>query len=187
MVAALLGAALVLGVPVAAHADQGKWWKPKQKSERTVVRHDRYRAPEWRAPRQAAHSTRYARAWRGHRIYRDQVWVGRGWGYSRPVYGWRYYVAPTYYYPRRIVYVRPIRFFVSAGAVIGGVRINAAYADRGDIHGCNFCDARFHSFHAYETHVERCPHGPDGYRVVAQEWDTDSWSRDDGHWSRDDG
>jgi hypothetical protein len=68
------------------------------------------------------------------------------------------------------------------------VHVNAGYSDPGDLYGCNFCDARFHSFHAYEAHVEHCGHAPDGFRVVAQNWDSGAWgdphARDGGGWSR---
>lgn len=190
----LLSAAALLGAPNAAQADQGKWWNPKQREVREVkapVRHESYRPPAWRGARQVYAAPRYHRAWRGYRVYRDRVWVDSHRGYyGRPVYGWRYYAAPTYYYPGRICYVRPLRFFISADAVIGGVSVHAGYADPGPIYGCNFCDAQFHSYHAYEAHVAHCDDAPSGYRVVAHDWESAGWdaqgARADGDWSRED-
>ncbi len=195
----LLSAIMLLGGASSAQAEQGKWWNPKEGGQRPArreayrapARHDSYRAPTWRAPRYVGPGQRYSRSWRGYRVYRDRVWVGPGWGYhGRPAYGWRYYRAPVYYYPQRTCYVRPLRFFISAGAVIGGVSVHAEYADPGDLYGCNFCDARFTSYHAYEAHVAHCSHAPDGYRVVAHDWDSGAWDnsggRDEQNWSYED-
>ena len=130
-----------------------------------------YRAPVWGGSRQFTGS-RYYRSYGSIPVYRDYVGVRVHSGY-RPVYGWRYYCAPTYYYPTHVVYVRPVRFFVAADFAIGGVGISASYADPGPVYGCNFCDARFGDYAAYERHVEHCPYAPQGYRVMAEEWDRD--------------
>ncbi len=182
----LLGATILIGSPLAAQADQGKWWNPekggRQRVKRQVTTH---RAP---APRQ---TVRYSRQWRGQRIYRDHVWIRAGRSYRRPVYAWRYYSRPNFYYPRRIVYVRPVRFFISAGAAFGGVRVHARYARPDYIYGCNFCDARFETWNGYRTHVEDdCGYAPHGYRVHAREWEDDRWEDEEWHqdrnWVRDD-
>ena len=120
------------------------------------------------------------------------MWMRSDRGYrGRPSYGWRYYCRPSFYHPRHIIYVRPVRFFISAGAVIGGVHVHGSYADPGDIYGCNFCDAQFSSFHRYEAHVAHCSHAPSGYRVVAGDWDHGQWNderwQDDHYWEREDG
>lgn len=188
MIVGLLTAAIFVGAPSLARADQGKWWNPKQRGQVVRVR-ESYRAPAWHSARYARPVPRYYRPWNGYRVYRDRAWFGPGRYRSRPVYGWRYYAAPVYYYPRRIVYVHPIRFFVSADAVIGGVGIHASYADPCPVYGCNFCDARFTSFHAYEVHVAHCPDAPRGYQVCPEDWQSASFShgpqdRDD--WQSDD-
>ncbi|HYR68392.1 MAG TPA: hypothetical protein VER77_00780, partial [Candidatus Dormibacteraeota bacterium] len=109
---------------------------------------------------------------------------------GRPAYGWRYYCAPSYYHPRHVIYVRPIRFFISANAVIGGVHVHGDYGDPCDIYGCNFCDAQFTSFEAYQDHLDHCPYAPRGYRVVASDWDHGQWNddrwQDDRGWDRED-
>ena len=190
----LLSAAIVVGAPSMARADQGKWWNPKQGRQTVRVR-ESYRAPVWHSTRYVRPAPRYYRPWNGYRVYRDHAWVGPGWGAHRPVYGWRYYAAPVYYYPRHVVYVRPMRFFVSASAVIGGVNVQASYADPGPVYGCNFCDAQFHSFHSYEMHVAHCPDAPRGYQVVPRDWDSSQWDdhgphdrggQDRGDWQSDD-
>jgi hypothetical protein len=195
MLVGLLTATMLLGSPIGAKADQGKWWDPKPEVKREAkrevkhevkrevrrapARHEAYRAPVWRGSRQNLPAARYSRPWRGYHVYRDQVWVGNYYGYrGRPAYGWRYYTAPTYYYPTRVCYVRPLRFFISAGATIGGVNVHATYSDPYPLYGCNFCDARFRSYHSYERHVGGCGHAPDGFRVVAHDWDHDDF---DGH------
>lgn len=204
MLVGLLSATMLLGSPISAKADQEKWWNPKREVKREVkrdakrevrrevrsapARNDAYRPPAWRGSRKHQPAPRYSRSWRGYRVYRDQVWVGPGWGYrGRPAYGWRYYSPPRYHYARRICYVSPLRFFISAGGTIGGVNFHTSYADPYPIYGCNFCDARFRSFHSYERHVDGCGHAPHGYRVVAQDWDHDDFDgHGDGDWDRHD-
>jgi hypothetical protein len=209
--ASLMGAMWLLGSPSASSADQGKWWNP----ERGGGNHGRgeyrgggasYRAPAWHGSGSGSvtwHGSgssgrvtynsgpRYYRPWRGRTVYRDYVHVRLGPSYQyRPVSGWRYYCPPSYYYPQHIVYVRPVRFFISASAVIGGVGISGTYADPGEIYGCNFCDARFDDYDDYAAHVQHCPYGPHGYRVEARAWDQDQWSdrdwQDDRNWDRED-
>jgi hypothetical protein len=187
---ALLGATVILGTPLAAQADQGKWWNPEQGGKKAQPRHEAYRAPAWHDHGAYHPGPRFSRPWYGTRVYRDRTWVGSGRGYhGRPVYGWRYYSAPRYVYGRNFIYVRPVRFFVSAGAVIGRVSIHAGYSDPGPIYGCNFCDERFTSYEAYQAHVAHCPDAPHGYRVMARDWNQDQWndSQDNpnGHWERD--
>ena len=217
--AGLLGAATLLVSPVFAKADQGKWWDPEARPEvRDEGRsrgahqsrgqknygsrpHDQrryvYQVPAWRGSGRYRYDAgpRFHRVYRGYPVYRDQVWVtSPAWGNRhRGTWGWRYWAAPTFYYPTHVVYVRPVRFFVTAHAVIGGVAIDARYADPVDVFGCNFCDARFETYGSYARHVRSCVHGPDGYRVVADDWDHGAWddSRDDRDgrdgWEREDG
>jgi len=224
MLVGLLGATVLLGSPISAQADQGKWWNPERgardsrddrgargtrddrgaRGDRSVRgdRGDRgatgsvgwrdsYRAPEWRSRGAYRQGPRYWRPWQGRRIYRERTWLRSSWGYNgRPAYGWRYYCPPSYYYPRHIIYVRPVRFFISAR--IGGVHVHAGnYGDYDDaVYGCNFCDAQFSSFDAYENHVDHCRYAPRGYRVEARDWDQGQWNddqwQDDQGWDRDD-
>ena len=112
-------------------------------------------------------------------MYREYVSYRYAPAYA-PAYGWRYYCAPRYVYDTHVVYVQPVRFFVAADFMIGGVGISARYVDPGPVYGCNFCDARFGTYHAYETHVEHaCGHIPHGYRVYADDWHDEVW--DQGH------
>jgi len=211
-IAGLLGAATLLASPVSARADQGKWWDPTARPEvRGDARpqaakqsksnknfgnrpHDQrryaYRVPAWRGDGRYRYEAgpRFHRVYRGYPVYRDQVWVtSPAWGARHPrTWGWRYWTAPTFYYPTHVVYVRPVRFFLTAHAIIGGVAIDASYADPADIFGCNFCDARFETYGSYSRHVRSCVHAPHGYRVVAQEWDDHAWDDSHGGWERED-
>ena len=206
-IAGLLGAATLLASPIASQADQGKWWDPQavprsahqSKGNRGWGNrpHDQaryvYRVPKWRGNGRYRYEAgpRFHRVWRGYPVYRDQVWVtSPGWGHRhRGAWGWRYWAAPTFYYPTHVVYVQPVRFFVSAHAVIGGVAIDANYVDPADVFGCNFCDARFETYRGYVRHVSSCGQAPHGYRVVARDWDDDAWQNDQGDrddWERDD-
>lgn len=138
-----------------------------------------YRAPVWGGSRQFT-GRRFYRSYGSVPVYRDYVGV-RVHSHYQPVYGWRYYCPPAYYYPTHVVYVRPVRFFVAADFAIGGLGISATYANPGPVYGCNFCDARFGDYGDYEHHVEHCSHAPRGYSVIAEEWDqnySDEW-RDD--------
>jgi len=212
-IAGLLGAALLLSSSTASFADQGKWWTPSRAvppgQARKAAKVTRVHGPAGRpyavAPRYYAPAGRYQatgpRYWRpygGYRVYRDVVAVGPGYyapeyyapGYYAPgtrVY--RYYAYPTYYYPSQTCYVRPVRFTIAAGGVIGGVAISAGYSNPGYYYGCNFCSAQFGSYGTYSTHVTACAAGPHGYRVVPQNW-SGSWQgsewQDQAHWSHDD-
>ncbi|HET9252418.1 MAG TPA: hypothetical protein VFP58_09890 [Candidatus Eisenbacteria bacterium] len=142
-----------------------------------------YRAPRWSGGRYYT-GARYHTVYRGYPVYREYVSYRYAPAYA-PAYGWRYYCAPRYDYHTHVVYVQPVRFFVAADFMIGGVGISARYVDPGPVYGCNFCDARFGSYHAYETHVEHdCGHLPHGYRVYADDWHDEVW---DGHDEYDDG
>ena len=137
-----------------------------------------YRAPRWSGGRYYT-GARYHTAYQGYPVYREYVSYRYAPAYA-PVYGWRYYCAPRYHYPTHVIYVQPVRFFVAADFVIGGVGISARYADPGPVYGCNFCDARFGDYYAYEHHVEGyCGHAPHGYRIHAEDWGDEVW--DDGH------
>ena len=216
--AALFGVALLAIQPVAAQADQGKWWNPghggtppgqakKQARDHgpgtpVVVEHGHgqgsYVTPTYYPPtgRFVATGPRYYRPYRGYRVYRDVVTVPRGYyapGHWVPgAHVVRYYAYPTYYYPTRTVYVRPVRFYLSA--VTGsGVSFSIGYGSPAYYYGCNFCGAEFSSYAAYHAHVLACPDRPVGYRVVCQDWSRD-WHGDDGqggnyqgqgNWSQD--
>jgi len=160
-VAALVGAAL-LATPGDAKADPGgKWWTPKQGRERRVERI--YRRDS--APRGFS---RQWRTWGDRRVYRDMIVIRatRGPRYQ----AWRTYCPPEYIYSRHVIRVRPIRFVVAASGVIGGVRFRGSYHDDDCLYGCNFCDARFGSYGAYQAHVNSCTHRPRGYRVECSDW-----------------
>ena len=137
-----------------------------------------YQAPRWSGGRYYT-GARYHTVYRGYPVYREYVSYRYAPAYA-PAYGWRYYCAPRYVYDTHVVYVQPVRFFVAADFMIGGVGISARYVDPGPVYGCNFCDARFGTYHAYETHVEHaCGHIPHGYRVYADDWHDEVWQ--DGH------
>jgi hypothetical protein len=158
--------------------------------ERTVERSYSYRAPSrtrlqtsYQAPRWSGGryytGARYHTAYRGYPVYREYVSYRYRPAYA-PAYGWRYYCAPRYDYHSHLIYVQPVRFFVAADFVIGGVGVSARYVDPGPVYGCNFCDTRFGSYYDYEMHVEHhCDHIPHGYRVHAEDWQDQVW--DDGH------
>ncbi len=141
-------------------------------------------------PRQS----RASRQWRtygGQRVYRDMVVIRTA---NRvPRYrAWRAYSRPQYMYSRRVIRVRPVRFYVSA--VIGGVSVRGSYHRPGDyLYGCNFCDSRFSDYDSYNVHVASCSHRPHGYSVESRDWgassnaglwDDNEW-RDDGYSGRD--
>lgn len=153
--AVLLGAALLLAGADTAQARQGeKWWNPGIGNGRRVER-----------PAPRAFSRQW-RTWGDRRIYRDMI-VIRSTRFPR-YRAWRTYFPPEYIYSRRIIRVRPVRFFVSA--VIGGVSVRGSYHDD-YLYGCNFCGARFGSYGAYRAHVMSCPDRPRGYRVECGDWD----------------
>jgi hypothetical protein len=163
-----------LGSPSRAEAKSEKWWNPDRgdgvHSQRSYKRSDR----QWRS-------------WRGQRIYRDVIVVRSG--NRGPRYrAWRAYSRPEYIYSRRIIRVRPVRLYVGASIVIGGVHIRGAYRDHGDYaYGCNFCDARFSDYSDYHAHVTGCSHRPAGYRVDCSDWGSGAGSWDDEGWRDDDG
>ena len=146
-----------------------------------------YRAPRWSGGRYYT-GARYYTAYRGYPVYREYVSYRVAPAYA-PYYGWRYYCAPRYDYGGHVIYVQPVRFFLAADFVIGGVGISARYADPGPVYGCNFCDARFGSYYDYEAHVEHhCGHIPHGYVVHAADWQDQVWDHeDDGGYYEDDG
>jgi hypothetical protein len=186
--AALLMASLFVSGPLGpseAEARPGeKRWNPKHGNgggRRAERLHRREAAPR--------HFNRQWRSWRGQRIYRDVIVIRSG-GRGPRYRAWRAYSRPQYIYSRRIIRVRPVRFYVSASAIIGGLHIRGAYRDHDDyLYGCNFCEARFEAYPRWHTHVLACPHRPSGYRVECSDWDApasgDWW--DDRDWRDDDG
>jgi hypothetical protein len=165
-------------------------YQPQRNEAYRPQRNEAYRPPASRDQGSYRQGPRYSRSWQGRRMYRDRVWVRSDWGNrGRPVYGWRYYSRPSYYYPRHIVYVHPVRFFISLGGVIGGAHVHGSYSNQGDIYGCNFCDEEFSSYDAWEAHVANCPYAPRGYRVCPSDWDQGQWNdqgyQDDHAWQQD--
>jgi len=213
-IATLLGASLLMSTPI-AQADQAKWWQPKESKRAEPRRGDRVerraeprrgdrverRVEDRRADRVerrvgarqdgSLHRgfNRQYRQWRGNRIYRDVIVIRdnqRGPRYR----AWRSYAEPEFIYRRRIVRLRPVRYYVSASVVIGGVHVNARVHDHDDYYyGCNFCDARYESYGSYRAHVYECDARPRGYQIVTNDWndrelrDSDWW--DDRNWERD--
>lgn len=183
---ALLGASLLLASPAIAQAKQGgKWWTPRQGGQRQRVERT-YRSDRGQGARGF---TRQWRTWGGRRVYRDMIVIrsaSRGPRYQ----AWRTYCPPDYVYSRRLIRVRPVRFYVSAAAILGGVSIRGSYHRYDDcLYGCNFCDARFSDYDGYRAHVATCPDRPHGYRVECRNWDDSGGSgfRDDRGWQADDG
>jgi len=174
--AMMVGAALMVSGPGSAEArPEGKWWTPKHgdgRGGRTERIHRRRSAP--RA------FTRQYRSWGGRRVYRDMIAirnVQRGPRYR----AWRTYCPPEYIYSRRLIRVRPVRFYVA----VGSPRFHDDY-----LYGCNFCDDRFDAFVSYRTHVNTCDHRPRGYRVECSDWDAgpgDGWHEDEWRDCHDDG
>ena len=169
--AGLFGAAVIAATPLSAQADQGKWWEPKQGGGRTETR---YRGDnrDNRGNDRGNHNGWYNR---NPRFRRDVVVIRDGYR-GRSYRAQRVYVRPVYFQRRHLVVVRPVRYFVGADFTIGGVRIGARFHDRDRyVYGCNFCDARFATYGAYERHVHMCPDMPRGYRVDVSDWD-DDWN-----------
>jgi hypothetical protein len=188
-VVTLLGASLLMSAPTAVQADQGKWWQPKQSRGGETRYRGGQRGADTRPYRSGQRGfDRQYRQWRGNRVYRD-VYVIRS-GYRGPRYrAWRSYCEPEFIYSRRIVRLRPVRYYVAASAVIGGVRISARYHDHDSYYyGCNFCDARFDTYGTYRAHVYECDGRPHGYQIVTNDWNDrelqnrDWW--DDRNWVR---
>lgn len=182
--AGLLGTALLLAAPSGARADQGKWWTPKE--SKTRVRSEAPRTPT----RDFGLRRGELRAWRTSprygRVYRDYVVFRGTWGAPHAYRAQRFWVHPTY--RGRFIYVRPVRYYVSAAAVIGGIRISAVIFphDRW-LYGCNFCEAYFDDYGHWAAHVRACPYHPAGYSVRALEWEDDWHSYLGGRdWTRDD-
>ncbi len=79
----------------------------------------------------------------------------------------------TYAEPR-VVVVRPTPY-VHVGARIGRVSIGAVFGPQPQYaryeYGCNFCDAHYSSFAAYDAHVHGCSHRPREVQIVARGWD----------------
>ena len=76
----------------------------------------------------------------------------------------------------RVVRVRPVPYWpaaygsgltVGAGIDLGAVRLGLAFRRAEPLYGCNFCDAHFAAYGAWESHVRGC--APE--RVVCERWD----------------
>jgi len=123
---------------------------------------------------------KHKQRWRSTRVVevvREPVVVERV-RYVEPVR----YVAPvryvTYASPR-VVVVRPTPY-VHVGAQIGRVTIGAVFGPRATYadydYGCNFCDARFNTFPAYDAHVHGCGYRPQNVQIVARGWDDQGYA-----------
>ena len=71
-----LGAAILLGTPLLAHADQGKWWTPKEGG----------RGSQGQVRERAWGNRGHDGAWRGARIHRDMIVIRDG--YRIAAYDW---------------------------------------------------------------------------------------------------
>jgi hypothetical protein len=125
------------------------------------------------------------RKWKHRRSY-DGVRYEQRWREPRAVVVSRpvrvVHAAPVYaacppryvsYRSPRVVVVRPAPY-VRVGARIGSVHIGAIFGGRRHAdydYGCNFCDARFNAFSAYDSHVHGCAHRPRNVRIEARVWD----------------
>lgn len=161
--AGILGASLLLGAPAIAQTDQGKWWNPE--ARRPGERIERNRVHR-QAPRD-----RIVRHRRGGVVIRDRVYLRegrRGPWFHAP----RWHSRPRFH--GRFIYVRPVRYFLTADACVGGFGISARFEDH-ELYGCNFCDARFGRYSSYSRHVAHCEAAPDGYSVSARAWDDPYW------------
>ncbi|HMI30095.1 MAG TPA: hypothetical protein VK527_00020 [Candidatus Limnocylindrales bacterium] len=108
-------------------------------------------------------------SWRGVPVRRDVLVIRDNrypGGYFRAR---RFYCAPRFY--GGFVYVRPVRFFISADAFFGPVGIRARIVRPHYLYGCNFCDARFDTYGAYCQHVEHCDYRPDDCQISVSNWD----------------
>ena len=87
--------------------------------------------------------------------------------------------APRYvtYYPEQVAVVRPTPF-VHIGAQLGAVSISALFGGHRQYdYGCNFCDAHFSSYGAYENHVHNCAYRPSNVRIECRQWDDDGYAQ----------
>jgi hypothetical protein len=183
ILAGLLGTALLMAAPAASQPGQEKWWTPREGGRERVQRapehREQNRGPGWYRGEQRV----YRQVPRHGRFYRDRIVIRDG--NRGPYFGaYRYWFRPQFV--RHFVYVRPVRYWVSADAHFGGLSISARI-HRGDRcwFGCNFCDERFHVYDDWAAHVRHCDHGPRGYRVQTRPWD-DGWDRyDDRGWRND--
>src|SRR5262245_52504808 len=102
--AGLLGISVLLVAAALTHADQGKWWTPRERDSQRIVR-ERFSQRWDRGPR-------WDRGWRrGGPVVRDVVIIREG--ARGPFFrARRCYAQPVIC--RRVVFVRPVRYFVSA-------------------------------------------------------------------------
>jgi hypothetical protein len=208
VIVSALGITVLLGTPLLAQADQGKWWKPKEGDRRVEQRDRNGQGPHQGGPAWGGRGGQDGQSWGGRISYRDRRYIGRGsWGgramwRGAPVrrdffmirdrrYGGgffrarRIYAAPRFH--GRFVYVRPVRYFIGADALIGGVGIHARIVRPHYLYGCNFCDARFDNYDDYAAHVEHCAYRPSRCDISVSNWDDGSDSNWDGPYSTDDG
>jgi len=168
LIAGLLGAALWMGSPLVAQADQGKWWNPQ---ERNPVPQQRI---ERRAQgRQPAAPARHYRVNRSHPRFQNDIVVVRRGSRGTNVRAHRVWVEPVYFRSQELCVIRPVRFFTAVTANIGPLHIRVGDHGHDGWYGCNFCDARYDDYDGYRRHVLRCDDRPRGYRFEVSDWDSD--------------
>jgi hypothetical protein len=102
----------------------------------------------------------------GHRRYYPVACAPQPVYYAAPACAPRYVV----YRPARVLVVRPAPY-VQVGTRIGPVDISAIFGSHQRYeYGCNFCDAHFSTFGAYEDHVEHCGYAPSNVHIQVQAW-----------------
>jgi hypothetical protein len=186
--AGLLGAALMVGTPLFAQADQGKWWNPQERrsdgdrrverTERRPERQDRRVERRDRRGGRPDHDGRRDVRFGKARYQRDIV-VLRDGPRGHRFRAHRVWVRPFYIERHRLCVIRPVRYFGGVSATLGGVRLHARFHDHDGWYGCNFCDARFSSYSGYHRHVVRCDDRPHGYRFEVRDWGHDDWCDDE--------
>jgi Ni/Co efflux regulator RcnB len=167
-IADLCGAALMVGTPLLAQADQGKWWTPKERETPRERRVEQKHRIDRRNDHDGRRMTREVRP----RFQRDVVFLRHGERGPR-FRAHRVFVRPLYLERQQICVIRPVRYFSGISANLGSVRIHARLGDHNDWYGCNFCDARFDDYRGYHRHVVRCDDRPDGYHFDVRDWDDD--------------
>jgi hypothetical protein len=92
----------------------------------------------------------------------------------RPVYAGAFVInRPRFVVVRPVpVWVqRPSRSNLTVSVRFGKVVLAAATSERAPRFGCNFCDAHFGRYGAWERHVMNCAHWRSPVRVIAVPWD----------------
>ena len=170
--AGLCGAAMLVGTPLLAQADDGKWWNPQERPAQREKRIERTQRTVRARDNDRLRVTRQARP----RFQRDIVVLRHG-ARGKQFRAHRVWTRPFYLERQRICVIRPVRYFSGITATLGSVQIHARFDEHDGWYGCNFCDARFGSYRGYRQHVHRCDDRPRGYHFDVQDWD-DDWYGD---------